>query len=346
MPHAAPMPTTQTPARASDPASGAASLRLVLAIAGDDAGRWREDFRRERPGARVTLWPEADPEATIAAVWKPPQAFFEAHPRVRSIFNLGAGVDALAGLTLPTGASLYRLEDAGMGAQMNEYVCHALLRHVREFDRYDDDARGRADRRGEPHGAATGVDPWRVREPRRPAQFPVGVMGLGVLGAQIARTLVAFGFPVHGWSRSPASLPGITCHAGIEGLDAFLGEVRILVCALPLTPATADILNRRTLSRLQRPGYLVNIARGGHLVDEDLIALIDEGQMAGACLDVFRTEPLPVDHPLRSRPAITITPHISAQTLHAEALAQVVANLRALQAGERLTGLVDPERGY
>lgn len=367
MPHAAPTPTTQTPARPLDPSSGAASLRLVLAIAGDNAGRWREDFRRELPGARVTLWPEADPEATIAAVWKPPQAFFDAHPRVRSIFNLGAGVDALAGLTLPTGASLYRLEDAGMGAQMNEYVCHALLRHVREFDRYDDDARGStaersaadpgaadpgaadpgsAGRSDEQRGASTAVDPWRVREPRRPAQFPVGVMGLGVLGAQIARTLVAFGFPVHGWSRSPASLPGITCHAGADGLDAFLGEVRILVCVLPLTPATTNILNRRTLSRLQRPGYLVNIARGGHLVDEDLIALIDDGQMAGACLDVFRTEPLPVDHPLRSRPAITITPHISAQTLHAEALAQVVANLRALQAGERLTGLVDPERGY
>lgn len=347
MPHAAP-----TPAATAKRGPGASALRLVLDIAGGDAGRWREDFRRELPDARVTVWPETDPDATIAAVWKPSQAFFDAHPGVRSVFNLGAGVDALTALTLPAGASLFRLEDAGMAAQMNEYVCHALLRHVREFDRYEDDARGTgSEAQGAGDDAGRGVDRdggghWRVREPRRPAQFPVGVMGLGVLGAQIARTLTTFGFPVHGWSRSPTTLPSIACHAGAEGLDDFLAAVRVLVCALPLTPATENILNRRTLSRLRRPGYLVNIARGGHLVDEDLIALIDEGRMAGACLDVFRTEPLPADHPLRSRSAITITPHISAQTLHAEALAQVVANLRALQAGDRPTGLVDRDRGY
>ena len=249
MTHPAPAsPTTHRP--------DATPLRLVLDIAGDEHGRWAADFRRELPDARVTLWPEADPDATIAAVWKPSQAFIDAHPRLESIFNLGAGVDALASLSLPAAARIYRLEDAGMGAQMNEYVCHALLRHVRQFDLYDEDAR----RDGH----------WQVREPRRPAQFPVGVMGLGVLGAPIARAIA----------------------------------------------------------------------------DQDLIELIDEGRIAGACLDVFRTEPLRADHPLRSRSAITITPHISAQTLHADSLAQVIANLRILQAGGEPTGLVHRERGY
>ena len=307
-------------------------LRLALAIAGDDGEAWAADFRRELHGARVTVWPQVDAEANAAAVWKPEQAFIDAHPRLTTIFNLGAGVDALAQLRLPAAARLYRLEDAGMGAQMNEYVCHALLRHLRQFDCYDDDA--------------SNGGQWRVREPRRPAQFPVGVMGLGVLGAQIARSAAAFGFPVHGWSRSRAAIDGVHCHAGEAELDSFLSAVRVLVCALPLTPATENILNRQTLSRLRAPGYLINIARGGHLVDEDLIALIDEGQMAGACLDVFRTEPLPPGHPLRSRPGITITPHISAQTLHAQSLAQVVANLRALQGGGALSGLVDTGRGY
>lgn len=307
-------------------------LRLALDIAGADARVWAADFRRELPGARVTAWPEVDVDANAAIVWKPGQAFIDAHPGIRSIFNLGAGVDALANLRLPAAARLYRLEDAGMGAQMNEYVCHALLRHLREFDHYDADARddGR----------------WQVREPRRPAQFPVGVMGLGVLGAQISQSIAAFGFPVHGWSRTRARIDGITCHAGVEELDNFLAAVRVLVCALPLTPATENILNRRTLSRLRAPGYLINIARGGHLVDADLITLIDEGRMAGACLDVFRTEPLPPDHLLRSRAAITITPHISAQTLHAETLAQVVGKLRTLQAGGVPSGLVQAQRGY
>ena len=308
------------------------ALRLALDIAGADARTWVADLQRELPDARITAWPGIDAEATVAAVWKPGQAFFDAHPRLTTIFNIGAGVDALAKLALPADARLYRLEDAGMGAQMNEYVCHALLRHVREFDHYDADARdgGR----------------WQERKPRRPRDFPVGIMGLGVLGTQIARTIAGFGFEVHGWSRRRAAIDGIICHAGDAELDGFLDQVRVLVCALPLTPATENILCRRTLSRLRPPGYLINIARGAHVVDEDLVALIDQGRMAGACLDVFRIEPLPQGHILRSRSAITITPHISAQTLYDETLAQVVGNLHTLQAGGQPTGLVDAQRGY
>lgn len=310
-----------------------ASLRIVLDIARDEDGPdpWAPAFRQALPGATVTTWPETDPAATVAVVWRPSQAFFDAHPKVEAVFNLGAGVDALVSLRLPATASLYRLEDAGMGAQMVEYVCHALLRHVREFDRYDDDARALR---------------WAQRTPRRPEAFPVGIMGLGVLGSQIARAVRLFGFPVHGWSRSKAELDGVTCHVGPAGLDSFLAATRVLVCCLPLTPATTDLLDRQRLSRLQRPGYLINIARGALVVDEDLVALVDEGHLAGACLDVFRTEPLPADHLLRSRPEITITPHISGQTLHDETLAQVIGKLKTLAGGGSVSGRVERGRGY
>ena len=184
-----------------------------------------------------------------------------------------------------------------------------------------------------------------ARPPRRPVDFPVGVMGLGVLGAQVARAVAGLGFTVHGWSRQRADVDGVHCHAGAE-FDAFLAATRVLVCLLPLTPQTENLIDRRALERLRRPGYLINVARGAHVVDADLLALIDEGTMAGACLDVFRTEPLPDDHPFRSCAAITITPHISAQTLRSDAVAQVAERVSAVIGGRPVSGIVDRSRGY
>lgn len=305
--------------------------RIAFCVEGGDGAAWLSALQRGLPDARITPWPGSDPAATVAVAWKPPQAFIDAHPRLTDVFNLGAGVDALATLRLPSSVRLIRLEDAGMGAQMVEYVCHALLRHVREFDHYDRETRaGR----------------WETRAPRRPAAFPVGVMGLGVLGVSVARAVATLGFPVRGWSRRRATLEGIRCHAGDAELDEFLAATRVLVCLLPLTPQTTNLLDRRTLGRLREPGYLINIARGAHVVDDDLIALIAEGRLAGACLDVFRVEPLPADHPFWRCPAITITPHISAQTLLEESVPQVVAGIEALSRGEPVRGVVDRDRGY
>ncbi len=305
--------------------------RLAICVAGDEGDDWIAALRQAMPDARISCWPQVQADATVAAVWKPPQAFIDAHPRLDHVFNLGAGVDAIADLELPPATRLIRLEDAGMGAQMVEYVLHALLRHVRQLDDYEVDRRaGR----------------WQVRPPRRPAQFPVGVMGMGVLGAQVARAVASLGFPVHGWSRRPASMDGIRCHAGASGLGEFLAESRVLVCLLPLTAETRNLLDRQTLGRLRRPGYLINIARGAHVVDDDLLALIADGTLAGACLDVFRVEPLPPDHPFWRCPAITITPHVSAQTLIDESVAQVVAGIRSIGRGEPVRGTVDRQQGY
>ncbi len=292
---------------------------------------WLEGLSAALPGATVSVWQPGAPQADHAVVWSPPQQFLDEQRGLKPRFNIGAGVDALLRLTLPAGTKVVRLDDAGMSVQMAEYVCHAVIRHFREFDRYEADMdAGR----------------WSFRKPRLRADFPVGVMGLGVLGERVARALRHFEFPVHGWSRSPRSVEGVQCHAGVEGFDGFLRSCRVLVNLLPLTPDTRDILDRRTLGHLQPDGYLINVARGAHLVDEDLMALLDEGHLAGATLDVFRTEPLPAEHGFWKHPKITLTPHTSARTLRDESIAQIAGKILALERGEPVAGVVDPVRGY
>jgi glyoxylate/hydroxypyruvate reductase A len=234
-------------------------------------------------------------------------------------------------LRLPPQALVVRLEDAGMSVQMAEFVCHALFRHFRELDQYDADARQAR---------------WSFRKPRLRSDYPVGVLGLGVLGQRVAQAIAAFEFPVRGWSRSPRDVAGVQCFAGAAQLDAFLAGTRVLVNLLPLTPDTENLLDRRTLGRLLPGGYLINVARGAHLVDEDLLALLASGQLAGAALDVFRTEPLPPDHPFWAHPKITVTPHSSARTLREESIAQIARKILAFERGEPIAGVVDRQRGY
>jgi len=227
-----------------------------------------------------------------------------------------------------------RLDDAGMSVQMAEYVCHAVIRHYREFDAYAADA-------------AEGK--WSYRKPRQRADFPVGVMGLGVLGERVALSLKPFDFPVLGWSRTAKSIAGVQCFSGDDGFHDFLAATRILVCLLPLTPETENILCKSKLIRLLPGAYVINVARGGHLVDDDLMALIDSGHVAGATLDVFRQEPLPADHPFWQQPKITVTPHTSARTLRVESIAQIARKIQALHGGAAISsiaGVVDMNKGY
>jgi len=306
-------------------------MRILFCCLDTKAQPWLEGFRAAFPGAEVAQWSAGALPADYAVVWAPPQQFIDEQTRLKGIFNIGAGVDALMKLRLPPGVPVVRLDDAGMSVQMAEYVCHAVIRHFREFDGYELDA-------------AEGK--WSYRKPRLRADFPVGVMGLGVLGERVSRALMQFDFPVMGWSRSAKTIAGVQCFSGTAGFNDFLAASRIMVCLLPLTPDTENIMRQDTLARLQPGGYVINVARGSHLVERDLIALLDSGHLAGATLDVFREEPLPLAHPFWKHPKITVTPHTSARTLRNESIAQIAGKIAALARGEPLAGLVDVARGY
>jgi len=306
-------------------------MRIAFCCTNTKAEPWLAGLRAALPGAVVEEWAPGAPQADHAVVWSPPQQFLDEQAGLRGIFNIGAGVDALLKLRLPAAAQVVRIDDGGMAVQMAEFVCHALIRHFRELDAYEDDI-------------AAGK--WSYRKPRSRAEFPVGIMGLGVLGERVARAVRQFDFPVLGWSRMPRQLEGVECFAGDREFDAFLVRSRVLVCLLPLTPQTENIINRKTLAKLQPGAYVINVARGGHLVDEDLLALLDNGHLAGATLDVFRTEPLPAGHPFWDHPRITTTPHTSARTLREESIAQIAGKILAMERGEAVAGVVDPQRGY
>jgi glyoxylate/hydroxypyruvate reductase A len=187
---------------------------------------------------------------------------------------------------------------------------------------------------------------WTERPPRRKADYPVGVLGFGVLGSVVAATLIDLGFTVSAWSRERKQADGVRMYAGDAELNDFLAGTRMLICLLPLTPATRGILNRKTFATLQPGNYIVNVARGGHLVESDLVEAIASGRIAGATLDVFEQEPLDPASPLWDLPQVRITPHISAATLRSESVQQIARKLQSLEEGRSISGVIDMTRGY
>ncbi|WP_027793313.1 2-hydroxyacid dehydrogenase [Paraburkholderia acidipaludis] len=316
-------------------------MKILFWLPQADASTWLHGLARALPGAELREWQPGDTAAAdYAVVWHPPRELLAARRGLRAIFNLGAGVDAILALehehpgTLPPDAQLVRLEDSGMAWQMSEYVQHAVLRYLRRFDEY-----ALAQTRRE----------WHVLAPHPRETFTVGVLGLGVLGAQVARAVASLGVPVRGFSRSAKHLDGIETYSGPlrgEQFDAFLEGVKLLVNLLPATPDTESILDAGVFAKLERGAYVVNVARGSHLVEQDLLDALANGTLAAATLDVFRNEPLAPDHLFWREPRITITPHGSALTLRDEAISQVADKIEALARGETVSGVVHIERGY
>ena len=284
-----------------------------------------------RPAERSVPDPSAA-QADIAVVWRPPAALFEEQRRLKAVFNLGAGVDALLALpTLPPQTPIFRLEDAGMARALSEYVLAAVLRVYRRFDQY---ALSQAAVRWQP-------EPLPAR-----GSCKIGVLGLGMIGAAIAAALAHYGFAVRGHARTRKQIAGVDCRAGELEFADFLGGLDVLVSALPDTDATRGRLGHEALSRLAPGAHLINVGRGSVLVEGDLLMLLDTGQLAGATLDVFATEPLPPDHPFWRRREIVITPHVSAETELEPAIEQVADKLARWSRGETVSGGIDRARGY
>lgn len=304
----------------------------------DDEAAWLAALRLALPEARVRAWwPGDEARADYALVWKPPAEVLAQRAGLKAVFNLGAGVDAVLAFLerhpglLPPTVPLIRLEDAGMAVQMTHYVVHAVLHHFRRIDDY---------------AASQAQTRWAPLPPRRLSAYPVGVMGAGVLGGSVARALAGLGFEVRCWSRRPKTLDGVTSYAGAAALAPFADGLQALVNLLPRTSATVGMLNGALFERLAPGACLVNVARGAHLVEPDLLAALDSGRIDSAALDVFCDEPLPPDHPFWRHPRIRITPHVSAATLLEDSVAQIAAKIRALEQGQGVSGVVSIAQGY
>ena len=313
-------------------------MDILLYMPGDDASPWIDEITRALPAARVRVWKEGDRAAAdYALVWKPTAEVLAGRERLKAVFNLGAGVDVILGLLrthpdmLPSQVPVIKLDDAGMAPQMVQYVLHAVLRHFRRFDEY---------------AVLQRECRWQTLDAREPASHAVGVMGMGALGTPVATALAQLGFAVRSWSRSPRSVEQVDCFAGHDDLPRFLDGLNVLVNLLPLTAETENILDRNMFARLAPGAQLINIARGAHLVEDDLLQALDSGQIAAATLDVFRQEPLPPHHPFWNHPRIDITPHVAALTLCRESVRQISEKIARLEQGLPVDGMIDAARGY
>ena len=284
------------------------------------------------PDLPLRVWPNhgTPDDITAAVTWNHPEGSLALFPNLALIHSYGAGVDhILSDASVPAGIPICRVVDPGLAEQMQAYIHACLLEKRFSTGRYRDQQRERL---------------WRPLEQARGNH--VGLLGLGQLGIAVARYLSASGYQVSGWSRTQKALPGIECLTGPEGLDRLLRCSDYVVCLLPLTPATRGILNGALFARMKPSAHLINVGRGGHLDEPDLIAALESGTIAGATLDVVSEEPLPADHPLWRTPNLAITPHISSISDPAVVAGQVVENLRRATEGAPLLNRVDRARAY
>jgi glyoxylate/hydroxypyruvate reductase A len=265
--------------------------------------------------------------------FRPPHGFLKSLPRLKAIFSLGAGVDGfLRDPEFPRHLPVVRFVDETLQREMAQFVTmHVLIVHrmQRQFD------------------AAQKESVWKQRMLALPTrEVRIGILGLGDIGAVTAERLMMFDFQVLGWSRTRKSVPGVKSYAGAEELPQFLGQCDFLVCMLPLTPETEGILNAKLLSQLPKGGWLINVGRGGHGNEADILDALDSDQLAGAVLDVFQTEPLPVDSRFWTHPKVTVTPHIAGITDPRNASAFVVECVTRAEKGEPFRNVVDLSKGY
>ncbi len=309
---------------------------VLFRSSSDSADAWREALTKRMPDIDFRVWPEVGDPADIqfALVWKPPVGALKGLPNLRCACSLGQGVDHLfADPELPDDIHIMRLIDPWMAQAMSEWVLLQVLRFHRQGMEYE---------------AAHKAGEWIHLPAPQTAERRVGILGLGALGSDAASKIAALGFPTAGWSRRPKEIPGVESFVGEEGLMPFLARTDILCCLLPLTPDTESIIRAETLAALPKGAFVVNSGRGGHVVEEDLIAALDSGHIAGAALDVFRQEPLPAGHPLWTHPKVAVWPHVSAQTNAESGADQVMDAIQRVFKGEAPNNrnLVDPKRQY
>lgn len=294
---------------------------------------WLQALAKQMPDREIRVFPDIGSREDIeyALVYEPPPGLMKSLPNLKVIFSLWVGIDHLTQDPELPKVPVVRMVERCLTASMTEYVVQQVLNFHQDCLAYR---------------ALQAKRHWQQLELIAAWDRNVGVMGLGTLGRDAAEKLSALGFNVAGWSRTRKEIPGIDCYHGSEGFSPFLARTHILVCLLPLTDATRGILSKQLFEQLPRGASIINCARGGHLVEADLLQALDDGQLAGAALDVFEQEPLPDDHPFWDHPRIIVTPHIAAFSSPMTAVESVVDNIDRIEAGQAPLNAVDFERGY
>ena len=295
---------------------------------------WKNALQKADSSLKVYSYLEDHPkdEITMAVIWKHPKGTLANYPNLKCIASAGAGVDYIfEDETRPKNIPITRIVDPFLAGDMSEHVLSVILAHLKNLNVYKLDQVANV---------------WEPKEYLRIKDVTVGILGLGELGALTATDLTRFGFKVQGWSRSKKNINGVKTFSGADEQQEFLKTTNVLVCLLPLTPATEGILNKELLSQLPKNAYVINVARGGHLVDKDLIELLDADHLSGACLDVYHTEPLPKTHPFWNHRKVHMTPHYASVSDTNSVIPQIVENYKRLNSGEKLQNLVDSDRGY
>jgi glyoxylate/hydroxypyruvate reductase A len=295
--------------------------------------QWKALFAEHAPDIQWRAWPDIGDPADIEylAAWQAPDDLQAVLPNLKVLFALSAGVDQLELSRLPGTLPVVRLLDPGISQGMCEYACFSVLSLHREMLRY---------RQQQLEGH------WQAHRLIPAAKRRVGVMGLGLQAQHIVSSLRPFGFQLSGWARGQHQIEGVTCYAGAEQLPAFLAECDILLCVLPLTEQTQGILDHRVFEQLPQGAALINMGRGGHLVESDLLAALDSGRLSAAVLDVLQQEPAAPDHPFWRHPRILLTPHVAAMTQPESAFPGLLENIRRFERGEPMSGQVDRNQGY
>ena len=309
-------------------------MSILIVSQGRDVSPWLKAIQQQRPELEVCVYPDAGPKeaVTFAISWNHPMGVFQEYPNLQCIASMGAGVDhILKDPDLPEDVLITRVTDEHLTKDMATYTTAVVLNHMRGLSAYK---------------ASEKESLWQPKPYLRQRDITVGVMGMGVLGTEAAQQLQALGFAVQGWARTPKSINGIPVFTGADELDNFLATSNVLICLLPLTSETVNILNRSAFEKLPKGSFVINVARGEHLVEADLLEMLDNGHLAGAALDVFRKEPLPAEHPFWSHPKIDVTPHIASVTNPESAAKQVLSNYDRLNQNEPLINVVSRTKGY
>ncbi len=309
-------------------------MSFLIVSPGKDPKPWVEALQNQHPGLNIYVYPEEHDKEDVDFVlaWKHPRGLFKNYPNLKVIASMGAGVDHITSdPELPENIQITKVVDNMLEEDMGNFVLSLILNYQRNLLIYQ---KQQVDKN------------WNPVRYTRNKDVNVGILGLGHLGQTTAKTLVKNGFKVHGFSKTLKDIENIESFSGEDELEDFLEKSEILVNLLPLTPETKNILNKGLFEKLPEGAYVINVARGEHLVELDLIEMLDQEHLSGAAMDVFRQEPLPDDHPFWEHPKIFITPHIASVTHPNYVIPQIVENYERMMKEEPLKNVVEREKGY